>query len=544
MTARRASMNKPWLKIVVGILIVVLMALLSQSCRATKRAPVAHPTEPNRPKPLQTAVPQSPAREPNATPAPVVSNKPAGTPAPADPNVVAVISGYVITGEDFKKEYLQGLQPNPYAGSPQGSAPEPKAVLMQMLGDKAVILDARQKGMDQRDEIQTYIKRLREQRLMTKVAIAAVEPQISVTEQDVNKVIAQDPNLAKLTAQDPNLVKGRARIRTRIRNQKGNEIFSRYYQQLMQKLHLTKVAENLPKTAALHKRLLSKAKPESKRNIYWIEDDQIKTDLDPNERDLVLATYDGGRFTVRDWFRALCEIVPPRRPKDLDTPGGVERFLDSALQRPLLTAEAIAQGMDKDEKLVRELRTREDEMVLNYARQERVTGLTEPNDQDVAAFYEKVKGTYARSDALKVEVIWCENRDAAAKARAELDQGKDFATVQQQYAIDKKAVEPVDVYAAMEGSFWPALWNADPNQVVGPILGLRAGGLKWRVVKVKEKKPGSPAAFENAKGMIKGELSEQRHKALLDRVRAELLRGYPHQVFADRLPAFDPRNVP
>jgi len=525
-------MSRPWFKIVVGILIVVLMALLSQSCRATKQAPAAHPTEPNRPKQVQTAVPQPPARAPATAPAPVVSSKPAGTPAPADRNVVAVIGDYVITGEDFKREFLQELQPNPYTGSPQTSAPEPKAVLMRMLGDRAIILDARQKGMDKRDDIQTNIKRLREQRLARKVAVAAVEPQIKVTEQDVNDQMVKNPKLTREQAQ------------AAARTQKGNEIFSQYYRQLTQKLHLKKVVENLSKTAALHKRLSSKPKPESKKNIYWIEDDQIRTDLDPNERDLVLATYDGGRFTVKDWFKALCEIVPPRRPKDLDTPQGVERLLDGVLQRPLLTAEAVAQGMDKDEELVKELRTSEDSSVFSRAREEWVAGIAEPNDQEVAAFYEKVKGTYARNDALKVEVIWCENRDAAAKARAELDQGKDFAIVQQRYAIDKKAVEPADVYAATEGSFWPALWKADPNQVVGPILGLRAGGLKWRVVKVKEKKPGTPAAFENAKGMIKGDLYEQRHKARLDQVRADLLRKYPHKVFADRLSAFDPRNVP
>ena len=109
-------MSRPWFKIVVGILIVVLMALLSQSCRATKQAPAAHPTEPNRPKQVQTAVPQPPARAPATAPAPVVSSKPAGTPAPADRNVVAVIGDYVITGEDFKREFGRSKRGNVLRG--------------------------------------------------------------------------------------------------------------------------------------------------------------------------------------------------------------------------------------------------------------------------------------------------------------------------------------------------------------------------------------------------------------------------------------------
>lgn len=515
-------MSRPWLNIVVGISIVVLMAVLSHSCKPTNQAPDARPTETDRPEPAQTAV----------APAPVPSTAPAVPPVPADPNVLALIGEYVLRGDDFKREFLRELQPNPYAASPRTSVPEPKAVLMRMVGDKAIVVDARAKGMPQRSEIRSTLKRLREQRLASKAAVAAVEPKISVTEKDINDLMVKDPKLT------------RDRARSIAYNQKGNAIFAQYYPQLVQKLHLTKVTENLSKAAAIHKRLLSKPKPESKKNIYWIENAQIQTDLDPNEKALVLARYDGGQFTLEEWFESLCEMAPPGRPKDLDTAEGVERFLDRALQRPLLTAEAIAQGMDKDEKLIQDLRTREDDMVFGYAQQEWLKGLPEPNDQDLAAAYEKAKGSTQRGDTLKVDMIWCENRDTAAKARAELDQGKDFGTVQQRYALDKTAVQTVDLVAGTEGSFWPPLWQADPNQVVGPVLGLREGGLRWRVVRIKEKRPAKPVEFENAKSMLSEGILEQRNRARLDRVRADLLANIPHQVFADRLPAFDPMKVP
>jgi len=531
-------MRRPWLNILIGISLVVLMAVLSQSCKPGKQAPDARPPEPDSAGPAQAAVPPpSPERGPEATtgpvtPAPVASTAAAVSQVPADPNVLALIGEHVLTGDDFRKAYLRELQPNPYAASPAVSAPEPKAVLMRMLGDKAILLDARAKGMHQRHEIQSTLKRLREQRLASKAAVAAVEPKISVTEKDMNDLMAKDPKLT------------RERARAIAYNQKGNEIFAQYYPQLVQKLHLTKVTENLAKAAALHKRLLSKPKPESKKNIYWIENAQIQTDLDPNEKALVLARYDGGQFTVLEWFESLCEMAPPGRPKDLDTAEGVERFLDRALQRPLLTAEAVAQGMDKDPKLIQDLQTREDDMVFGYAQQEWLKGRAEPNDQDVAAAYEKAKGSTQRGDALKVEVIWCENRDAAAKARAELDQGKEFKTVQEHYGLDKTTVQPVDLYASMEGSFWPPLWQADPNQVVGPVLGLREGALKWRVVRIREKRPAKPVELENAKAMVKEGILEQWNRARLDRVRADLLATIPHQVFADRLPAFDPMKVP
>jgi hypothetical protein len=514
-------MNMSWLKIVVGILTV---ALFLSSC-AKRQTPTPSTAEPNRPAQPKVVAPEPSAREANA-PTPTT---PAAKPAPADPNIVAEIGDYTITGDEFKKEYIRQIQPNPYSGNPIRPALEPEAVLKRMLGDKAILLEAREQGMHKKDEIQVYIKRIREQRLATKAVLAAIEPQIVVTEQDVNDQITKNPKLTREQAS------------AMARRQKGNQAFEKYYTQVVERLHLRKVAENLPKAAALHKRLLSKPK---QGNVYWIQNDQIKNDLDPNEKALVLTTYDGGTFTVKDWFEALCEMAPPGRPKDLDTPEGVERFLDRAVQRPLLTAEAVARGMDKDEKLNKDLRKMEDDMVFGYAQQERLKGLVEPNDQDIAATYEKVKDTYARNDRLKLDVIWCENRAAAAKSKAEIDQGKDFKTVQQQVTIDKKRMEPIDSYPGNEGLFWQDLWTSEPNQVIGPIQGFREGSLGWRIVKVIEKNPGQQADFNRAKGMIKSDLVEQRQQALLDKVRADLLQKLHPQVFADRLAAFDPRNVP
>ena len=456
-------------------------------------------------------------------------------PGPADPNVVALIGDYVITGDDFKKDYLQHLRPNPYSGNPVRPTPELAASLMRMLGDKAMILEARQQGMDKKAEIQVAVKRTQQQRLASKVLTAVVEPQISVSDQDVNSIMVANPKLTQAQAQ------------AQARNRKGRELFSSYYSQLTQNRHLRKVTENFSRTAAIHKRLLAKPK---KGNIYWILNDEVRDDIDANDKALVLAAYDGGTFTVKEWFEALCDIAPPGRPKDLDTPEGVERFLDRSLPRPLLVAEAEARGMDKDPELVKTLRKMEDDMVFGYAQQEKVKGLAEPNDQDMAACYEQAKGAYGKRDILKLDVIWCEDRAAAAKAKADLDQGKDFKVVQQQYTVSKKATqdqkapEPFDVSSGDEGPFWQDLWKSEPNQVAGPVLGFREGGLSWRVVKVMEKRPGKAVEFERAKDMIKGDLTEQRQQALLDKVRADLLQKFPHQAFVDRLPAFDPRNVP
>jgi hypothetical protein len=452
---------------------------------------------------------------------------------------VATIGDYAITGDEFKKQVIREMQPNPYSGNPVRPAPDLKAVIRQMLGEKAIILDARQRGVHQKEEIQLNLKRTREQQTIRKLIDVVVRPKVVVKDQDVNELLAKDPNLP------------RERARAIVLNQKGNAAVAEFYTQLTKDRHLKKAPENFAKTSAVNTRLLLRHRSGPQ---YWILTEDVRNNIDPNEKALVLATFDGGAFTVKDFFEAILEMSPPSRPKDLDTPQGVERFLDRLVSRPVLAAEAAARGYDKDPEVVKTLRRLEDEMVLGTERIEKMASVKEPNEQEVAAAYSKVKDTYAKNDSLKVDVIWCENRQAAAKAKADLDGGKDFKSVQTQYSIDSPSRQtgrptgqplgPADDYMGQEGLFWQDLWKSEPNQVVGPVLGFRGGDLAWRLVKVLEKKEGKTVPAQNAMSMLKSDLQEQRQKALMDKIASEMLQKFPYQINADRLAAFDPRNVP
>jgi len=449
-----------------------------------------------------------------------------------DPNVVAIIGPYVITGDQFKEEYTRQLMPNPYTAMPPRPAPDLNDVLMRMLGDKAIILDARARGMDKRDEIVSFIKTTRQQRLANMAAQQVIGQEIAVTEKDINDVLASRPRL------------NREQALAIARRQKAMQILDAHYSELIKQLHLEKSKENIAKVAQLHERLITKPKPPEKKNIYWIENSQLKTDLDPNERALVLARFDGGQFTVEDWFSTLFEMAPPRRPKDLSTAEGAERFLDMALERPLFAAEAISKGLDKDPQLNRELSKLEDDWVFGFAQQELAKGLDEPNDGEIASFYQQVRDRYARNDALKLAVIWCKDRQMAQKLRQELDQGRAFELLQQRYNSDPKASEPTDAYGRTEGPFWAQLWAAEPNQIVGPILGFKEGRLAWRLVKVLAKVPAEPPSFENIKGMLRDDLAEAKRQQVLDLKRKELLARYAYKTFPQRLAGFDPRQMP
>jgi len=258
---------------------------------------------------------------------------------------------------------------------------------------------------------------------------------------------------------------------------------------------------------------------------------------------LVLARYDGGTFMLRDWFQLLDNIAPPRRPQDLSTPAGIEKLLDGALRLPLLVAEAKARGYDKDEKLRREVRQFEDQQLLDKVQNEKVKGVGEPTAEQVKASFEKDKERFAQAATVKISQIWCENLEAAKKVKTVLEDGAEFETAKKVHSLQKEE-PPHVVSAAGEGPFWPELWKADPNRLVGPLRGFYGSGLKWRVVKVLEKTPAKAQPYtEQLANSIKWTLKAEQQQRVLEEYQAELLKKYPYEIFGDRIKNMDPLEI-
>lgn len=110
------------------------------------------------------------------------------------------------------------------------------------------------------------------------------------------------------------------------------------FEQLCKKLHVEKSRNNFPEAAQIYERLLYH--PEQERRGYWITNRQIQEELTEEEKAIVLATFEGGKITLKDWFETLHGMSPVSRPKELNTAKGVEGLLNRALVRAILVGEA------------------------------------------------------------------------------------------------------------------------------------------------------------------------------------------------------------
>lgn len=448
--------------------------------------------------------------------------------------IVARIGDYTITREELEKRLLTELYPNEYEPSSEKAEPaEANSILMKMIAEKATIIEARKQGYLEDDSIKRLLKRFWERRLVNLLVqnyLQDMKDKITATEPEIQKMIQADPNT------DPN------RVKLVIENSKARTLISQYYSQIYNKFHVKKLSENYAQAIQIHDRLLNH--PKKPQRLNFVRNNQIKEEMSPEERNIVLATYDDGKVILEDWFNSLCEFSPPSRPKNLNTPKGIEQLLDRALMIPLYISEAKLLKLDKDENLLKQMRDYEDRQLLNKARSEKYKLAEEPTTEQMAAYFNNHKEAFRIGRLMKIDPIWCQDLESARRVKAELDSGSDFESVKQKYSLEK-TLKPSNTYSNSEGLFWEDLWQADPNDIVGPIKGFIRQEIKWRIVKILDKKSGELKDYSaDMNNRIKSYMMNERQEALLAEYHRELLKKYPHEIYSEKIKDIDPLDIP
>ncbi len=516
---------------------LVLSAILICSC--TTSAPEAEATveqaeqQMEAPAVIEEKPEEQPAEKPmameeKAKEKPAETTKPV-VEAPADPNIVASICDYIITRDEFEKKLRAAIIPNRYNTFEEAKPVVANDVLIDMLTEKAIMIESRKLGLLESSRVNSAVRQFREPKLANIMLQKYVEERLNITESDIDEKLKADPNMA------------RERAKMMVQNEQGRKIVAQYYDEIYKKRNVQKFSENFPKALEIHNRLLNK--PVKARKLKFIHKYQITEEMTQEERNLLLATYDGGKIMLKDWLEALCRFAPPNRPK-METPKDIEMLLDRALRLPLYVTEATSLGFDTDEKLIKQTRNYEDRFLFGEVRRLKTENVNEPTIEQIVTYFNNNKEEFGVSKSMKIDLIWCQDLETAQKAKADIDRGQDFESAKQEHALNKKA-KAFTTRPYNEGLFWDELWAAEPNDVLGPLKGYDGRDIKWRMVKILEKKPGEIKEYtEQMNDRIKQRITSLRREEILAEYGKELLKKYPYQIYEDRIKDIDPWDIP
>lgn len=456
------------------------------------------------------------------------------TPQLVDTNIVGKIDGYDITKQELEKRLILELQPDPYKLYTEQSKPkDANSMLMVILGEKAVEMEARKQGLLEDEMVKENIKIERQRRIVNlwvQYNIKKEHDKIAATEQEIEEQIKANPKLDKDNA------------KAAIESAKTNKILNQCYETLYKKSDVKKITANYPKVIEIHDRLLNH--PVKPRNVSFIRDYQVKDELTDEEKNLVLATFTNGKITLQDWFDTLCDLSPPGRPKNLNTENGVEQILERTLSTPLIMADAHSLGLDTDPAFLKQMKNIEDEMLLNVVRNKKNEEVNEPTPEKILAFYNENKEWFFQNRFMKIDQIWCKDSETAQIARKELNSGKDFNDVKKEYSLFPESIS-YQATPNYEGYFWKEIWPGKPGDIIGPIKYFHSGEIKWCIVKIIEKNPGKQQEYSkeletSVKYLMMSIIADKN----MEDYCLDTLKKYHYEIFSDRIKNIDPMNIP
>ena len=452
-------------------------------------------------------------------------------PKTASPDVVATIGEYSITQSELKQRLAREVRPQREdSGVPERSVTA-ESVLREMIAEKAMSMEGRALGYLEDEAIADQLEQARQRKLIQMLLTDYVREHIPVTPEEIDEQLKANPKLTPEQAA------------WRVQTPQAGPVLEQFYAGLLEKYGAEKVKENFAEVSRVHQRLLTQpAKPRGP-NVYWIMNSQLRDDLSEAEKNLVLVKYEGGQLTLKDWFDMLCQMAPPGRPKNLNTTAGVEGLVDRALQPLIWVAEARERGYDQDEQFLQEMRKVEDIRLLGKVQSEKLKDIAKPTEDEIKAYFEAHQEWFGTSAAIRVDQVWCKDLQTAKEVRMRLDDGASLESLKSTYSLTKNE-QAHNTYPSSEGPFWGELWKAEPNDVVGPVRGFHADGVKWRVVKIYEKTPTQMQPYsDSVKNGVESAIYTLRRREILAACRAELLQKYPYEIYADSIKDIDPLEV-
>ena len=452
----------------------------------------------------------------------------------SEPEILGKIGDYSISSSQLRARLLLELDPGSYQIYTMQTKPaDANSMLLRMLGEKAIIIDARRNGLLAEETIHQAVSSYNQKQMVSlwvKDNIQRAWDKIAATEDEINRQLKADPKM------------NRQQAKSAVEAAKTDNLLNTFYIDLCKKFQVKKVPENYAKAAKLYDRLLNH--PQKPQKVKFVQNEQIKEELTEDERNIVLATFSQGKITVKDWFETICESSPPSRPDNLNTEKGVEQLLDKALATPIIVLEVQLTGLDKDTGFQKKIRDYADDILLNTVKGKKYAEVKEPNESEIVTFCNNNKDYFITDRILKIDQIWCKDLETAKRVKAEISAGKNFDEAKKEYSLYPGG-QAHNVYPGTEGFFWKDIWAGEPNEITGPVKGYQTDGIKWRIVKILEKKSGHSTEYSsNLENAVKYLIMNEQGDKIFANYCLETLKKYSYEVYSDKIKDIDPMNIP
>lgn len=241
---------------------------------------------------------------------------------------------------------------------------------------------------------------------------------------------------------------------------------------------------------------------------------------DPNK---VLATINGTKITQKDVDQISTDLDPQfaRLPDDQRRLAALAAIIDIKS----LSAKAETEKLDRTPEFKARMEFLKDRALHNdYFKQQVVDKIT---DADVRARYDKEMAAMPAQNEVRARHILVKTKEEAEAIIKQLDGGASFEDVAKEKSTDGSAAQGGDLGYFGPGQMVPEFDKAANALEIGKYtkepVQTQFG---FHVIKLEDKRPQQPPAFDQVKDQVKSILIRERYMELVKKDRADLKIEY------------------
>jgi hypothetical protein len=247
---------------------------------------------------------------------------------------------------------------------------------------------------------------------------------------------------------------------------------------------------------------------------------------------------DAKRITITTGEIAALESVWKKRWNRAPTPVELQGIVRQLLRERVLSSEAIAMGLDKDDVVIRRRLSQK----LEYLSQD-LLGVGTPSDEELAAFFKKNARSYEQPALVTLTHIFFDPDKRGAQALEEANTQKvvlanlkvaptDARSYGDQFLL--QSYYPERTYAELSklfgSGFVETLVKLSPEEWHGPVL----SGYGVHLVYIHHREEARPAILEDVKDRVLAAWQDMKRKELSEKYLSGLLERYEVSIESEK----------
>ena len=239
------------------------------------------------------------------------------------------------------------------------------------------------------------------------------------------------------------------------------------------------------------------------------------TQLDRDEKELILASWDGGQIALGQYLVKIKNVSPNAIP-NLDDYPALANFVFNLSVMEILATEARRMGIENDQKFKDKLKKFKELAMADIMENDSLPYPNEPDEGEIKQYYENHQQEFSTPEMIHVYEVMLNDYNTAetyAKKTNRLDKFKTLAT---QYTERSGKRTSGGDLGWIEERTYPSLYQLAQKTDIGRVGGPVAVGSKFSIIYVAEKKPVQVKDFLMVKQEIRDRLDKEKRKTFFD----------------------------